>query len=253
MYTPRFRKKRTGVPVLSKNDIDIIGEQFVADFCPEAVKTPMEIDIDRFAQSYLDLHQDFQYLSHNGIYLGMMIFNDTDRVVIYDPKTKRAEYIRAKARTVIIDSGLLNEKQEHRYRFTMGHEAAHDIFHSGYYAYKPNEMNLVDAGNAPLVQCRIDSTLLSKKRIAYWKDSDWMEWQADNFSSSILMPVSMIKRIAKTHQPEQSAFKAACCVHSVSRTFNVSYQAAEIRLRGLGYLKGFSKKAINEELSIFAC
>lgn len=48
----------------------------------------MVIDIDGFAQSYLGLTQDFQYLSHNGIYLGMMIFNDTNKVPVYDPATK---------------------------------------------------------------------------------------------------------------------------------------------------------------------
>jgi len=142
MYTPYFCKKRNGIPVLDKKHIDFIGEQFVADFCPEAMKTPMAIDIDGFAQDYLGLQQDFQYLSHNGVYLGMMVFNYTSKVPIYDPNTKRAEYVTEKARTIIIDNLLLDDNQERRYRFTMGHEAAHDIFHSGYYGYNPNQTSL---------------------------------------------------------------------------------------------------------------
>lgn len=84
MYTPRFRTKKNGVSVLSKDEIDIIGERFVADFCPKAVQTPMKIDIDRFVSRHLGMTQDFQYLSHNGVYLGMIIFNNTDKVPIYD-------------------------------------------------------------------------------------------------------------------------------------------------------------------------
>lgn len=85
MYTPRFRTKKNGVPVLSKDEIDIIGERFVADFCTQALQTPMEIDIDRFVSRHLGMKQDVQYLSHNGVYLGMTIFNNTDKVPIYDP------------------------------------------------------------------------------------------------------------------------------------------------------------------------
>ena len=252
MYTPNFRKKRTGVPVLSKNDIDIIGERFVADFCPKAMKTPMAIDIDAFAQDYLGLKQDFQYLTHNGVYLGMMIFNDTKKVPIYDPMTKEADYISAKARTIIIDNGLLDDNQERRYRFTMGHEAAHDIFHSGYYGYDANQTNLFEGESTPMVQCRIDSSKLCNKLKTEWSDSDWMEWQANRLSSAILMPAGMVRQLIASHPEERSAFRAAYWVMSVFHTFNVSIQAAEIRLRDLGLISDFSKSDVENELTIFA-
>jgi len=252
MYTPRFRKKRTGVPVLSKNDIDTIGEQFVADFCPAALKTPMAIDIDGFAQTYLGLKQDFQYLSHNGVYLGMMVFNDTNKIPIYDPSTKRAEYVSAKARTVIIDNGLLDDSQERRYRFTMGHEAAHDILHSGYYGYDQDQTSLLGAEITPMVQCRVDTTKLSNKRKALWTDNDWMEWQANKLSSAILMPSSMVRQLIADHPDEPDAFRAAYWIMDVCHTFIVSVQASEIRLRELGILNGVPKTDVDNELTIFA-
>ena len=252
MYTPDFRKKRNGVPVLSKNDIDIIGESFVADFCPEAMKTPMAVDIDGFAQDYLGLQQDFQYLSHNGVYLGMMVFNDTSKVPIYDPNTKRAEYVTEKARTIIIDNLLLDDNQERRYRFTMGHEVAHDIFHSGYYGYNPSQATLFEGESTPMVQCRIDTTKSAKKLKAEWTDMDWMEWQANRFSSAILMPASMVRQLIASNPEETSAFRAAYWIMSVVHTFIVSVQAAEIRLRDLGLISDFSKHDIENELTIFA-
>lgn len=252
MYTPRLRKKGSGVPILSKHDIDIIGEQLIADFCPDALKTPMAIDIDGFVQNYLGLTQDFQYLSHSGVYLGMMVFNDTNKVPVYDPVMKRAEYISAKARTIIIDNWLLDDTQVHRYRFTMGHEAAHDIFHSGHYKYDPNQTAIFGVESSPMVQCRVDHSKISSKRKTLWTDNDWMEWQANRLSSALLMPASMVKQRITEHLDEPSALQAARCVMDIFHTFNVSIQAAEIRLRGLGILDGISKADIERELTFFA-
>ena len=39
MYTPTFRTNRANVPVLSKKEIDDIGEGLVADFCPQALES----------------------------------------------------------------------------------------------------------------------------------------------------------------------------------------------------------------------
>ena len=143
MYRPKFRVKKSGVPVLSKNEIDIIGECFVAEFCPKVLSEPQPIDIDNFVESYLGMTTDFQFLSHNGVYLGMTVFNDTDKVIVFSPETGRAEYISAKARTAIIDNSLLDEKQERRYRFTVAHEGAHDICHTRYFSRDPHRFHFL--------------------------------------------------------------------------------------------------------------
>ena len=93
MYQPSFKISKTGVPILSKAKIDFIGENLVQDFQPEALNHPEPIDIDKFVEFYLGMTLDFQHLSHNGIYLGMTIFNESDKVIIYSPATNRAEYI----------------------------------------------------------------------------------------------------------------------------------------------------------------
>lgn len=111
MYTPSLRVKNNGVPILSKAEIDAIGERFVQDFQPEVLTNPSPVDIEGFIEFYLGMTPDYQYLSHNGVYLGMTVFNDTNKVPVFDPATNRAEYISAKARTVIIDNRLLDESQ----------------------------------------------------------------------------------------------------------------------------------------------
>ena len=93
MYTPSLRVKNNGVPILSKAEIDAIGERFVRDFQPEVLTNPSPVDIEGFIEFYLGMTPDYQYLSHNGVYLGMTVFNDTNKVPVFDPATNRAEYI----------------------------------------------------------------------------------------------------------------------------------------------------------------
>lgn len=241
MFRPEIRRKKSGAPVLSRNEIDVIGENLVSEFNPEAMVTPQEVDIDLFAQDYLGMEQDFQYLSHCGVYLGMTVFNDTDKVPIYDPLKKQADYISAKAHTVIIDKSLLAENQEHRYRFTMGHEASHEYLHKEYFAYDPNQITLFDLmGNGPaaMVQCRVDSKKMEQQPTEIWTDKDWMEWQANALSSSMLMPKSMVKLVVEETERQQKGSNMLhyAIVDAISTVFNVSYEAATIRLKQLGYL-----------------
>lgn len=245
MYFPSYRKKKNGIPVLKKAEIDGIAERLILDFSPDAMQTPMEIDIDSFAQNYLGLKQDFQYLSHNGIHLGMTVFNDTDKVPVYVPETNTAEYVSAKARTVIIDNNLLEEDQEHRYRYTMGHESGHDIFHRGYFFYDPNQQSLFNRVSEPLIQCRAVPLNGKIKPVAEWDEKDSMEWQANYFSSALLMPKAMVKKLIETLPDKKEFLRDATYVHSVVKTFNVSFQAAEYRLKEVGIIK-----RINSGLSV---
>ena len=107
MVRLNINRKRSGVPVLSRKQIDDLGERLVYDFCPDAMVNPQPLDVDLFAQDYLGMEQDYQYLSHCGVYLGMTVFNDTNKVVVFNPDKNEAEYISAKAGTIIIDNTLL--------------------------------------------------------------------------------------------------------------------------------------------------
>ena len=197
MVRLNINRKRSGVPVLSRKQIDDIGERLVQDFCPDAMVHPQALDVDLFAQDYLGMEQDYQYLSHCGVYLGMTVFNDTNKVVVYNPEKQEAEYISARAKTIIIDNTLLEENQEHRYRFTMGHEAAgHGVLHEEYFGYDRNQLTLFDTANeAAMIQCRTDSSKIASKDSRLWDDHDWMEWQANTFASCLLMPRRLVMEV----------------------------------------------------------
>ena len=249
MYRPTFKTKKNGVPVLSKNDIELIGENFIRDFCPEALTDPQPIDIEGFIEVYLGLKVDYQYLSSDGRYLGMMVFNDTDKVIIFDPEKRQADYLHADARTVLIDNTLLAENQEHRFRYTMGHEGGHDIFHSGFYAYNPNQISFFDSGeNPPMVQCR---EMQLKGKPGNWTDAEWMEWQSNFFSSVILMPAKAVKALFKGEDGKvvSSTLVGFSMISRAVQAFNVSPVAAKYRLEQLGILKA---GVVSDDISFLA-
>lgn len=87
-------------------------------------------------------------------------------------------------RQVIIDQRL--DPTNHpemigRYNFTVGHETGHWQLHRGHFEKDPNQQQLFAANESPTVVCRSSE---AKERI---------EWQADVFSSCLLMPRSLIK------------------------------------------------------------
>ncbi|MDD4291030.1 MAG: ImmA/IrrE family metallo-endopeptidase [Clostridia bacterium] len=236
MYTPSFRVSNTNIPIVSKDELDVFGERFVMDFQPEAITHPQPINIEEFVEYYLKMTMDYQYLSHNGIYLGMTVFNDTNKVAVYSPETKRAEYISAKARTVIIDNSLLEENKEHRYRFTLGHEGSHEILHSVVFGYNPDQVSFFTEQPYPMIQCRVDLGHYSNKPVNQWTDHERMEWQANFLSSAILMPKSGIMAIGNSFAKKRDITTKMKMVGTVVNTYNVSPDAARNRLKRFGYL-----------------
>lgn len=104
MYEPQFRCRKNGVPILSHDEIDTDVEMFIRDFKPELLKKPGETDIEGFVEFYLGLTPEYNNLTHCGLILGRMVFNDNNKIPIYDPEIKRAEYIFARRGTVMIDN-----------------------------------------------------------------------------------------------------------------------------------------------------
>jgi hypothetical protein len=247
MYKPVYKMKSNGLPVVSRHELDIIGIKIVKDFCPTAIKEPMPIDIEHLLQEYLGLDQDFKYLSHNGIYLGMIVFNDTDSVPVYNPVSRQAEYIQVNAGTVLIDQRLLEDSLENRYRYTVGHEASHAILHKEYYEILSKRLE-----NSPLIQCRADNASILKKPRYQWTDNDWMEWHANSLSSSILMPSNTIRSLCAELMPKPSPFAAAGLIVRTAKIYKVSMQAARIRLKELGIINRCSDSSIDYELSFYA-
>lgn len=247
MLIPHFRKNSHKVPILSGREINDIADRFVEDYSPDLLQHPHAFNIEGFLEGYLGLQLDFQYLSHDCRYLGMTVFNDTDRVIIYSPEADEADYIHADHGTVIIDPTLLESNQEHRYRFTMGHEAGHWVFHQAYYGYDPNQITLFELYE-PYIQCRETNANYLNINTKGWDSHRWIEWQADKFSAAILMSRTAVKNLLG-NSVFTSSIDAFPAIRMVGQTFNVSEQAAYFRLCDLQIITKPASDAEYKQLS----
>ena len=80
MYEPQFRCRSNGVPILSHEDIESDAEMFIRDFDPDVLNNPKEVNIEEFAEFYLGLTPEYNNLTHCGLILGRMVFNDVTGV-----------------------------------------------------------------------------------------------------------------------------------------------------------------------------
>ncbi len=242
MYEPQFRCGKRGVPILSHDEIDFHAEQFIRDYDADILKNPREVDIEGFVEFYLGLALDYNYLTHCGLILGRMVFNDTNKIPIYDAENRRAEYISAKRGTVMVDNTLLDD--EHRLRSTLGHESGHWIYQQSYFSSNPNQLTLFDMSDKISTACRKfdieGGECQDATRRTLSTDHDWLEHQAKYFSAAILMPRAAMKVICgdkdirRNLTAEVPGYEEEFMASHVADVFNVSSESARIRIKQLG-------------------
>lgn len=254
MYEPQFRCRSNGVPILSHEDIESDAEMFIRDFDPDVLNNPKEVNIEEFAEFYLGLTPEYNNLTHCGLILGRMVFNDSNKVPVYDADAKRAEYIFAGRGTVMIDNTLLTD--EHRFRSTMGHESGHWIYQQSYFYRDPNQLFLFDNLEQTSTACRKTDieggeAAQSNGRKQLCSDHDWLEHQAKYFSAAILMPRTAMRQVCgdkelrKRLREEFPGFELEMLAAEVAEIFNVSSESAKIRIKQLGF--DFAKSPVKQK------
>jgi Zn-dependent peptidase ImmA (M78 family) len=121
--------------------------------------------------------------------------------------------------------------------------------------YNPNQISLFEQPKQAVFKCRTVSLEGKTKPYTEWNDNDRMEWQANYTSSALLMPRSMILKMYNCSLLKQSREKnrnigvlsQQLFVARISNLFNVSNQAAEIRLKNLGIIKQSNISTFDEE------
>lgn len=225
-----------GIPLLSKRQLEIYGESVLRDFSPDVLQTPQPTDIDRFITDYMGFNFEYQYLSNNSVYLGVTVFDDTDTLPIYNPELNRAEFLSVKKNTIIIEGTLAeNPALERRERFTEGHEASHGLVHPEYYHRKAQYAGFSCTGNIYSKPCFPDLSGLDNngKRL---QGEAWLEWQANYLASVLLMPKSTVKRLKSLIESKGKRLWHLDLISTMVEVFNVSEEAARVRLDSLNYL-----------------
>lgn len=235
MYQPKIRKLRSGIPILRNCEIDAHAEAFLRDYDDTLLTTPKPVDIESFAEFYLGLSLDYVYLSHCGLILGRMVFQEVEPVPVYLPNEKCADYLYAKRGTLLIDNTLLDDRKEYRLRSTIGHECGHWVFHSEYYAGMNKRNHQKNIQLPELTGCKktdIEGNAGVSGRRRLTTDADWLEHHAKYFSAAILMPKTpflqaVSELIGKGLLPEAELSEKLAVV------FHVSPASVKIRLEQL--------------------
>lgn len=117
---------------------------------------------------------------------------------------------------------------EHRRRMTIAHEIGHVLMHSDLYVAEETLDLFADPSDRGNVYC---------KQSSMTNGVDWMEWQANYAGAAILMPCAELGEFVRSergdrfdsamHDGESDARKI---ISKISRGFNVSQEAARIRL-----------------------
>ena len=132
-----------------------------------------------------------------------------------------------------------DDRRENRFRTTLTHEYGHARFHAFLFDAEPRAADLFDPTRAKpqVVSCKRGGMLDAPA-------TDWMEWQAGYMCGAFLMPVTMARQIVRTVQERHGVFGAVtpdsqpgrAMIEALVTRFQVSAEAARVRLRRLGHL-----------------
>lgn len=128
--------------------------------------------------------------------------------------------------------------RENRLRTTLTHELGHVKFHNFLWDRAMRQLSLTpDTGSSYSPKCKRGDIIESSP-------ADWMEWQAGYACGAFLMPITNVKnaigeyaRAANRFPPfDRSSTDAANLIDQIAIDFQVSSEAARVRLAKLGYL-----------------
>jgi len=159
---------------------------------------------------------------------------------VFEPGLPVRVEINADLTGVIDDSGGLSDIG--RWRATLAHEAAHILLHRVLFEVPLTQGKLFDEEPAPsqtLMRCL-------KRDVAPGRGaSDWREVQANRGMAALLMPRSLFSSVAAEERSANelppfplvdASQEGDRLVRRLAARFDVSRQAAQIRLRTLGLL-----------------
>lgn len=141
----------------------------------------------------------------------------------------------------ILISAQLTEQanRQNRLRTTLAHELGHAFYHRAVFDHVfAAPPHMFEAARAePRTVCKRDSMMGTT-------EFDWLEWQAGYVSGAILMPAQQVRRsvgdLLRDHGIHGAAVigtaPAAEAERHVMASFQVSGEAARVRLRKLGLL-----------------
>lgn len=166
-------------PIIRDVEIEALVEELMRDYKPKLLESPMPVNPEHFAESYLGIDIDYQRIaSPDNNVVGAMVFND-ECLPVYG-EDGEMHLIRVPANTMVIHEDTVNEDRLHRFmRFI--HECGHAWMHGRVYRRNAAQLSLFENtnNNRQMVRCFRSLLTYSKRFLA--TEEDFREHQANNW------------------------------------------------------------------------
>ena len=206
------------VPYIPPAEYDKIANEFLEQYCPDALNKPMPVPIENIARNGLGLDVQYICLSEEFDIYGMTIF--TDGVVeVYDPTEGLYDTKLFKAKTMLIDPEAVQKTNTGCRNNTIAHECVHWFKHR--YYYKMQKFSL--PRYAKYCKCRVDQLPEATD------EESIIEAQAIGIAPRILMPRNTFVEVAE-HLGVSYGKDNRNAIITLADFFDVSKQSVEIRL-----------------------
>lgn len=213
----------------SKEKLDDVANEFLQEYCPDALNRPMAVPIMDIATKKMGLRVFTQYrLSEDFSVLGQMCFT-SGLVTIYDKDEDEYRDMKIRRGTMLIDPDTYLKRNTGCFNNTVAHECFHWYKHRNYHLYG----KALGKENTTAYRCPVE-----EKNVEYhddWDDEDWMEWQANNAAPRILMPkktfIGAANGVIKQGRVAYgSSLQTWWVAAKLAELYDVSKQSAGIRL-----------------------
>lgn len=243
----KYQKGKHGLYIMRKEDIEIEAENILQKYCNNSLLKPQKIDIEYLIE-IAGLKLCYAKLSKNSNILGAFIFNK-GKIETYD--NDECEYKVFDEKTIIIDSQIA-EKNDARLKFTYGHEFGHYVTQYDIFNVSKKQISLFEWDEEEkAVICKRDSISFDSSTNDHKQletKEEWQEWQANYFSSSILIPRMTLKMALTDYMDNYNIMDQECpldklenheikiLIGDLASLYEVSNEMMENRLKGLKYL-----------------
>lgn len=214
----------------SRNDIEVLADSILLDcFHEEYAVDHMATNIDKLAADYLHLSVSYMKLSDDGRILGLTTYKDVN---VEFCRNSHKEILPVRKDSMLIEKDLL-ENNNGRRRFTVAHEAAHQVIFRTDSSGSAKLNYLKQLPNKASYSCR---ELKSAE--------EWCEWQANSLGAALLMPETSLDYWMYRFHPKgplirygrRFAYRDGETINSLMKVLGVSRTALIIRLGQLGYI-----------------
>ena len=221
------------VPYIRSDKLEKTASDFLKKYYPEALKKPMSIDATELARR-MGLKVVYQQLTSDFSIFGQIFFSDSE-TNIYDVQNKKTTMMQFNAGTIVVDPQTFLLRNLGSITNTIVHECVHWDKHQ-----KAFELERLFNDDASQIKCIVVGGVKSKcERTA----TDWMEWQANELTPRIQMPIEtfkvkvneLIDKYKQIRKTDRIIDVIEAVIDELSLFYLVSRHSAKIRMVTAGY------------------